>query len=162
MERIDELTRSDVLGIVDDKTKKRAKLVKGATYVGITKDYVIHLRVPSVTANPPTTYIVKVKLLSYPDLEDDEDLTVREKVRLALTDGDVAISCTCPAFKWWGFEFIMTQLRSHEGPDQKIFPKVRNPRLEGSLCKHSLIAVKVVGRNWTKIASDILNNRFIG
>jgi hypothetical protein len=161
MKRIDELTRSDIVKGVDSKTIERSKLVKSARYLGITKDYIIRLEVPSVTANPPTKYRVDVKLLSYPDLENDEDLTIKEKVRLALLDGDVAISCTCPAFKWWGFQYIMTQLGSHAGLDQNIYPKVRNPRLEGSLCKHSLVAVKLVGTSWLRIVSDIKNNKFI-
>lgn len=160
MRRVDELTRKDILNAVDKKNKARSKLIKKVQYLGVTSDYTVYMGVSSVTANPPTTYLVKIKLLEYPSIEDDETLTIREKVRLALA-GDVAISCSCPAFLWWGYDYIVSQLSSKVGPEQTIYPHIRNPKLTGILCKHSYRAITHVGMNWTSIAKDIKNRKFI-
>lgn len=158
--RLDELTRKHLLADVDKWTKDKSKLVKNATYLGITEDYTAFFRVPSVTADPPTNYTVKVKLVEYPDIEDDEDLTVSEKVRLAIA-GDILISCTCPAYLYFGYKYILTQVDANEADPENRFPKIKNPKLHGSMCKHCYTAVKSFPMNWTKIAKDISNKKFL-
>jgi len=160
MNRLDELTRKDLLAALDNNTKAKAKKISGSRYVGITEDYTIHIDVNSVTAKPATKYRVKVKLLEYPDIEEEKDLDTREKVRLSLA-GDMAISCSCPAFRYWGYEYIVSQLDSIVGDEQKIFPKVRNPKLEGIMCKHCYHAMKYLGMQWSTIAKDIKNKNFL-
>lgn len=158
--RLDELTRKELAADTDTVTRNRSKLIPYFKYAGITEDYTVLVHVRSVTANPPREYLVKIKLLEYPDIANDEDLTVQEKVRLAIT-GDVAISCSCPAFLYWGFDYIVSQLDSKAGPEQTIFPKVRNPKLLGCMCKHCYKAVNGFGTSWNRIASDIQNGRFV-
>lgn len=158
--RIDELTRKDMLSDVDNWTKSKSKLVRSATYLGVTEDYTVFFRVPSVTANPPTTYTVKIKLSDYLDIAEDEDLDVKEKVRLAIA-GDLLLSCTCPAFLYFGYKYILTQLDSNESDDENRFPKIRNPKLQGVMCKHCLSAIKAFPFNWTKIAKDIESKKFL-
>lgn len=160
MKRVDELTRKDLIADVDRWTKDKSKLVRKATYLGITEDYTIFFRVPSVTANPSTTYVVKIKLVEYPDLEDDEDLNVKEKVRLAIS-GDVQISCTCPAYLYFGYKYILTQVDSNESDKENRFPKIRNPKLQGVMCKHCYIAMQAFPLNWTSIARDISSKKFL-
>ena len=59
--RLDELTRKDLVADVDKWTKDKSNLVRKAVYLGITEDYTVFFRVPSVTARPSTNYIVKIK-----------------------------------------------------------------------------------------------------
>lgn len=160
MKRIDELTRKDLITDVDKWTKDKSKLVKRAVYLGITEDYTVFFRVPSVTADPPTNYVVKITLIEYPDIEDDEDMTVKEKVRLALT-GDVKISCTCPAYLYFGYKYILTQVDANEAHPENRFPKIRNPKLKGTMCKHCYTALSVLPMNWNSIARDIENKKFL-
>ena len=157
--RLDELTRKDLVKDVDRWTKTKERLVKRANYSGITDDYTALFRVPSVTADPPTTYTVKVKLLDYPEIEEEEDLSVREKVRLAIA-GDLKISCTCPAFLYFGYKYILTQLDSNEAGAENRFPKIKNPDLEGVMCKHCYTAMKAFPLVWTRIAKDIQDENF--
>lgn len=160
MGRLDELTRKDMFSAVDKNTKDKAKKISGSKYIGITEDFVVHFSVRSVTANPPTTYNVKVKLVEYADIDGEEDLSVGDKVRLALS-GDLAISCSCPAFRYWGYEYIVSQLEAIVGKEQTIFPKVRNPKLEGVMCKHCYHALSYLGMQWSRIAKDIKEKNFI-
>lgn len=159
-ERLLELKRKDLMSDVDTWTKDKSKLVRHATYLGITEDYTVFFRVPSVTANPPTSYVVKVGLVDYKDIAEDEDIDTREKVRLAIA-GDLKISCTCPAYLYFGYKYILTQLDTNEAEDEHRFPKIRNPRLQGVMCKHCYTALKSFPFNWTRIAKDIDQGRFL-
>lgn len=160
MYKLDELTRKDFITGVDNRTKKYSKLVKGPKYLGITSDYVIHIEVPSVTSIPPTRYLVKIKMVDFPKIDEYTDLTVEEKVRLSL-DGDISVSCTCPAYKYWGYKYIMTQLSSNEDSPEDRYPVIRNNKLEGTVCKHIFIAIRGFGKWWKKISHDIVNSKFI-
>lgn len=158
--RLDELTRKDLISDTDRWTRDKARLVKRAVYLGITEDYTCFFRVPSVTAKPPTTYVVKVKLVEYPEIADDETLSTREKVRLAIA-GDLKISCTCPAYIYWGYKYILTQLDTNAIDPEHRFPRVKNPRLQGVMCKHCYVALNIFPMSWTSIASDIDKKRFL-
>lgn len=160
MLRLDELTRKDIVLDVDTWTKDKAKKVRGVTYLGITEDYTVFFRVNSVTANPPTTYLVKIKLVDYEEIAEDENLTVREKVRLAIA-GDLQISCTCPAYLYWGYKYILTQIDTNESDPEHRFPKIRNPKLQGVVCKHCYVALQAFPFNWTSIARDVSQGKFL-
>lgn len=159
-ERLLELNRKDLMSDVDTWTKDKSRLVRSATYLGITEDYTVFFRVPSVTADPPTNYTVKIGLTEYKDIAEDDNLSVKEKVRLAIA-GDLKVSCTCPAYLYFGYKYILTQLDTNESDDEHRFPKVRNPKLQGVMCKHCYIALKAFPFNWTRIARDIETNRFL-
>ena len=158
MNRLDEFTRNQILKDVQRKVVNRAKSLEAPEYIGVTKDYVVQMRVKSATGSG--SYIVKIKLVEYPDIATETDITTREKVRLALA-GDIAIHCSCPAFKWWGYEYIMTQLGANSSSVQDIYPQVRNPKLEGTLCKHSYKAIKRFGSYWSRVAKDIDMKHFV-
>ena len=158
--RIDELTRKDLVKDVDKWTKDKSRLVRRASYLGITEDYTVFFRVPSVTANPPTYYTVKINLVDYPEIEEDEDMTVKEKVRLALA-GDLKMSCTCPAYLYFGYKYILTQLDTNYDRGENRFPKIKNPKLQGVMCKHCYSAISVFPMNWNSIARDIERGNFL-
>lgn len=159
-ERLLEVSRKELMSDVDTWTKNKSRLVRSARYLGITEDYTVFFRVPSVTANPSTNYVVKVSLVDYHEIAEDETLTVKEKVRLAIA-GDLKISCTCPAYLYFGYKYILTQLDTNEADDEHRFPRIRNPKLQGVMCKHCYIALKAFPFNWTSIARDIEQNRFL-
>lgn len=158
--RLYEYTRKDLIADVDKTTKHRSSSVRSARYLGITEDYTAFFRVPSVTADPPTNYTVKIKMSEYPDIAEEKDLDVKEKVRLAIA-GDLQISCTCPAFLYFGYKYILTQIDSNESDDENRFPKIRNPKLTGVMCKHCYAAMKAFPMNWSAIAKDISNENFL-
>lgn len=157
---MDELTRKELFSDIDKRTLKYSKKVKGSKYIGITKDFVINMDVPSVTADPSTYYRVRIKLIELPDLLDDSTLTTEEKLRLSL-DGDIKISCTCPAYTFWGYKYITTQLSANESDPENRFPHIRNKNLEGTLCKHAYVAARSMGRVWKRIAKDIDTMNYI-
>ena len=152
MERVDELTRNDLISEIEPKVKRRAAILNLPVYIGITKDYIVQMKIQS--SKKDKDYIVKIKLVEYPNIESYRDISTKDKVRLAIT-GDLAISCNCAAYRYWGYEYIMTQLSSNVGKDQNRYPQVRNPNLEGTLCKHCYRTITAFGSYWSKIAKDI-------
>lgn len=158
MEKLQELTRAEILKDVQTKVKKRAATLNLPKYVGITKDYTVLMKVDSSTGKG--SYTVRIKLVEYPAIANEEDLTTKEKVRLALS-GDMKIHCDCPAFRYWGYEYITTQLDANSHTQQYLYPIVRNPKLEGTLCKHCYRAFKSFGSYWSKIAKDLDSQEYI-
>jgi hypothetical protein len=58
-------------------------------------------------------------------------------IKKAINQGDLLVHCDCPAFKWWGYNYIITSRRAiYPGKELTIYPKIRNPRLVGTVCKH--------------------------
>lgn len=155
---LDEITRKDLIKGVDRRTKKYSKQIKKVIYKGITKDYTIRCEVPSATGS--SNYKVTIKLDELKSLMPMDDLTTQEKVRLALF-GDVKVSCTCPAFKYFGYAYITTQLDANDKSPEHREPTVRNPNLDGTLCKHAYVAVRSIGKIWKRIAKDINTMNYI-
>ena len=157
--RVDEFNRNDIIRGIDKKNIERSKKVPSVSYIGITEDYTVLEKARSATT-PGVTYDIRIKLLDYPEIADEEDLSVRDKVRLAIA-GNLQVSCSCPAFKWWGYEYISTQLGIKDVEPQAIYPHIRNPKLEGVVCKHLYKALQVFPLHYKKIVSDISKGRFI-
>lgn len=156
--RVDEFKRTDFKNETDAATVSRSKKIPSIHYRGVTDDYTVHFDARSASGNGK--YDVAVQLVEYPDIAEDGDLSTSEKVRLAIS-GDLKVSCTCPAYRYWGYEYINSQLGSNAGEDQERFPYVRNPKLEGILCKHIYKTLDVLPMNWNSISADIDRDRFL-
>lgn len=66
---------------------------------------------------------------------DDASLKPQEAGRLALWSSNVALHCHCPAFKYYGYQYILSQLDAAIVPEER-FPHTRNPQLKNVACKH--------------------------
>lgn len=93
-----------------------------------------------------------IELLDIQEALELEDTQWRDKVMLAIA-GDLKVHCTCPAFNWWGYRYILTQLDAAIYP-QPIEPDERNPRRRGTICKHLAVVLRVLPFWWTNIAGD--------
>jgi len=86
-----------------------------------------------ITPTQPDTQIIeqrKVEIVSFADLKNAYPDVIKSDVRLF---------CNCPDFSFGGFSYIITQLDTHLEREDR-FPHIKNPGLEGTVCKH-LIAV---------------------
>lgn len=105
--------------------------------------------------NKPSQYTTKVKFLAWNALKQT-NYTPPQKARILLSypisgqqqaqpqqqqqpqqqpRSDIQLSCSCPSFLYWGYQYILTQVGAAIA-DEGRFPKVRNPRLRGIVCKH--------------------------
>lgn len=57
------------------------------------------------------------------------------KLRNAIKDSFLEIHCDCPAFLYWGYQY-KAWTRGYGIEVETRFPKIRNPHLQGYVCKH--------------------------
>ena len=57
-----------------------------------------------------------------------------EIVRLALK-GNIKLNCNDPSWLYWGFKY-KAYVRGYGMNRETRFPKIRNPQLRGTVCKH--------------------------
>ena len=74
---------------------------------------------------------------------EDKSISEREAVQLALS-GDLLTGCNCPAERYY-FSYIAWNLGMGIRKETR-FPKVRNPRLLGTTCKHLLAILEELPR----------------
>ena len=116
---------------IRDKSKK----TPGSRYIEIDEDNIIHFKTPSHT-HAGVTYDQKVKLLQLEELIQTHSGVKKPSqiVRMALA-GDIKVHCTDPSWLYWGFQYIGTKDKYATDPEKR-YPKIRNPQLKGSVCKH--------------------------
>jgi hypothetical protein len=60
--------------------------------------------------------------------------TIKEKLDLAL-QSDVKLYCSCPSFQYNGYKYMADALDYGVRKEER-YPFVRNPQLQGTVCKH--------------------------
>lgn len=70
--------------------------------------------------------------------EEREFVTTWDQLKAEYPDilgSNILVHCNCPAHLYWGRKYIMTELDTALEPEPR-FPGIRNPGLEGTVCKH--------------------------
>lgn len=84
-----------------------------------------------------TKYKVFVLFEDFYTIGKDKDIDFEDAVDYAIDYADIHIRCTCPAFLYWGDAYMSTAMQYLYGiPRENRFPKMRNPNLKGTMCKH--------------------------
>ena len=103
-----------------------------------------------------TKYKVFVLFEDFYTIGSDKDIDFEDAIDYAINFGDIHIRCTCPAAQFWGYNYEGTAMRYLYGvPREGRFPKIRNPNLQGTICKH---ADKVL--QWVLKHKDIVAKMF--
>jgi hypothetical protein len=151
---ITELTYKDLRLEVDAKSLARSKKLGALRYRGLSKSGdVVMFSTPSQTTKGKF-WSQYIQLLELEDVRKMKDLTAFQKVTL-LIGGDIGVKCTCPAFKYWGYNYILTQVDAVFGRGEQRFPGVRNPELKGSVCKHLAHTLQYFPFYISEIARDM-------
>lgn len=129
---MNETTRKELLSDMEFKRKKRADNYS-AIYQSVNPvDFTIYY---TVDGDKPTKWNQTVQLTDMKWLRKEKDMTVNDMLRLALT-GDLKVFCNCPDFLYGGFKYMGTELGYNLGKGEDRFPIIRNPNLQGTVCKH--------------------------
>lgn len=131
------------------RLKKSKKLT--AKYTGLDEDDNITFQVTAEdpaknkAEGKPTSYKVKIALrdLEYlvkANAEDEANITDKDVTQMAI-QGDVSVSCECPAAKYWGQQFHGTE--DDYSLDKNAIPPKRNIPTQ-ALCKHTILALTVM------------------
>ena len=128
-------------------------LIKSVTYrgrVGNTMRYFVPNRY-----NGWFTYI---RFLEWDNEVRDLDQSATEAARLLFWGANLKLHCTCPAFLFWGSQYILTQADAAIVPEVR-FPHIRNPNLRGIVCKHLNRTLKVLPFHIGDMAAGIKQDR---
>lgn len=149
-----------------DMVVKRSRELQ-TVFHGVTKfATIIFKSVPKTTDSPRIDFWQQD--IQMPDwsvsggLEEGSIHKLRTELLHGLkNDAELRVGCQCPAFLYWGYEYINTQFGSIIGTRQKIYPKVRNPDLEGVVCKHLYRALNLLPFVVGKIATQLVRGKYI-
>lgn len=155
----ESISALDLYRGVDSKTKKRQKVIK-YELESVSDDGTATFKTTSGTNKDGTFhYIQKVKFKGWNDyMSDDVDGTLLDKVKLILHEG-VEVTCSCPAFQYYGAAYITTQLDAKFGKAEDRAPVIRNPDEKGTVCKHLSRILKDFAILPPKIVKQIKKNK---
>lgn len=80
-----------------------------------------------------TRHHVQVELLNYSAIAASPKPAV--KLAKELLEGAARWNCSCERFRYY-YRFVLTTLKSNYNVAETAFPKIRNPELRGTCCKH--------------------------
>lgn len=166
---LSEKTYKELRQAVKTRDPERFKKSKRsvATYKGLDENNYITFQITA--ENPeenkakgkPTSYEVKIELSALKELigedgkqRDIKDLTL---VREAL-NGNIKVSCTCPAAKWWGQQWNGTKqgyslVKNDIAPTRNIPTQV--------ICKHTMLALQVLPFWASNIVQDLRKKKVL-
>ena len=155
---ITEDTQKQLLKRAEAKRKVRAKTIK-TYYSGVanTKGWITY-HTPSQTRRG-VKYVQYIKLKEAKDAKYFKEFKEQDIIRLLLLSGDLQVYCSCPDFKYRGYKY-MGYTQGYGMFRELRYPKVRNPKLEGSICKHLIAVLNNVGFNWNVIAKEMRKTKY--
>ena len=83
-----------------------------------------------------------------------QKLSVIEKLR-RIMKGSIVVDCTCKNFRYNGYAYILTRKDAKYGQQVTIVPRKKNPKMEGTVCKHLRRVIENVESIVAKIADNI-------
>ena len=154
---INEASYKELITMSEMKRKERAKRLK-TEYVGVTQVRGwIKFRTKS-QYTPSKVYTQYIKLNEAKDFNKFREFKKKDVVKL-FVEGDISVFCECPDFLYKGYKFQAYHLDYGIFREDR-FPKIRNPNLEGALCKHLLAVMTIYPKCWNKIASDMIKSKY--
>ena len=154
--RLDEKTYKDLRRDAPNYLNIRQKSDNGPgleKYLGIEEDTVT-FECNSYTT-PGVRYQQSIRLVDLPKLIQTQRGVKRpiDIVRAAI-QGNLEVHCTDPSWLYWGFKYIGTRDK-YSIEKEPRYPKVRNPELKGSVCKHLDAALYVLPFWAPEITGDL-------
>jgi len=134
-----------------------------AKFYNFLLDGIVHTSTHTTTDDK--TYEQVIQFSEYKKLESSLLLLFLNKASEAdiihyvvnfLYNTRVKVFCTCPAFKFFGFEYILTRKRSVFGPGEYRYPIEKNPNKNGVYCKHLWVVADSLYKKQLKFAEGLV------
>jgi hypothetical protein len=130
---LDEMTLNDIIPELTSNNlphKDYSALIKMSRYMGY-KGNILKFFVP----NKYNGWNCMIRYVEWEEQMRDTSITAVEAARLLIWGANLQVHCTCPAYHFWGMQYIDTQLDMAIYPEDR-FPSIRNSQLRGIVCKH--------------------------
>ena len=128
---LEEANYTELRKGVDKKTRSRTAPLKSS--LRGYKNGCLIFKTRSGT-NPKFWWTERVRLLDLPKIIEEGGLTPFKMVKKAI-QGDIKVTCNCPAHRYWGSAFRLTKLGA-EDELTKLTPPEINTGIPSLLCKH--------------------------
>lgn len=124
---------------LSDFRKATAEIGTAALYK--IKGGTLHFRVTASGKTKYSHYAVRIRLEEWEKhIKGPDPYPLAAKKAAA---GRVSVDCTCGRYQYW-FRYLATIGGFALEPFEHVFPKIRNPRLIGAVCKHLAKALVVL------------------
>lgn len=147
-ERARKITGIRIVSINFDKDTVIVKC-NSATHKGVQwtqriqiQDLIAHKNFERIKKVPEKGKRDFAKNLRKAMVKNYKDPILGKKVEKAVYESPIKVACDCPAFLYWGFQYISYRKGYGLVPEHRR-PKVRNPFQQGYVCKH-LYAVMAI------------------
>lgn len=123
------------------------------------------IQTTTTTKTNNNTYDQIIQFDKYKDAENSlllmfllniEESKIIEFLATFLYNTRTRVYCSCPAFKFWGFEYLLTRMNSVYGPGEYRYPIERNPNKEGIFCKHLWVISESLQNKKIKFATGLI------
>lgn len=156
--QLEETTYKDIAQLVDpsflNQAQRKARLT-GIRAIGFEPHNTLNFNVNSSEYDKNRIrYVDSVLFNDWEQIGTDQELSHIERARMLLWIGDIKLHCTCPAFLYWGFQYMLTVLDAAIYPEQR-FPDQRNPKERGIVCKHMARVLEVLPFHSGDIAREL-------
>ena len=153
---ITEATRKEILRDADPARKQRSKKLI-TQYISVTnaRGWIKFKTTSQYTKGKYYTQYIKLKEAK--DMKYFKEFSKRDIIRLFLA-GDLQVFCQCNDFR-----FRYKYLTYHKGFGlfkEMRYPKIRNPFLQGTVCKHLICVLTYMGMNYMRIYKDMVKSKF--
>jgi hypothetical protein len=155
---LQEATYKEISLLIDPNfldLSRRANEVKGVNLESIDHN-TLHFKT-ALTASG-NRYINLVRFKQWDEVVSDFDWTPMEAARVLIWKGDVELHCSCPAFLYWGFQYLLTSIDASIIPEERK-PRKNNPMEKGIVCKHLYRTLKSFPFFGGDIAQEIKRQR---
>lgn len=154
---INEMTRKEILKGADKARIARSKKLEYTHYLGVSpkRGWIKFETASQYTRGKKYTQLIKLKEAK--DMRYFKEFKKNEVIKLFL-NGDLQVSCSCPDFKY--------RHRYHSWKDgyglykELRYPHIRNPYLEGTVCKHLILCLTFMLNNQMSISRDMSKSDF--
>ena len=131
---------SNIIKRSDNRSKSAANSQSISARLYKVENRTVFYTVTSSSGNKQ--YIVKIQLT-------DLDLSNLDSLEDAL-QGNIKIYCSCDAFLYHGYKYIAFKANSGIEPETRA-PNITNPNMYGIACKHILVALKQMKKDYNSI-----------
>ena len=131
---------SNIIKRSDNRSKSAANSQSISARLYKVENRTVFYTVTSGSGNKQ--YLVKIQLT-------DLDLSNLDSLEDAL-QGNIKIYCSCDAFLYHGYKYIAFKAKSGIEPETRA-PKITNPNMQGMACKHIIVALKQMKKDYNSI-----------
>lgn len=131
---------SNIIKRSDNRSKSAANSQSISARLYKVENRTVFYTVTSGSGNKQ--YLVKIQLT-------DLDLSNLDSLEVAL-QGNIKIYCSCDAFLYHGYKYIAFKAKSGIEPETRA-PKITNPNMQGMACKHILVALQQMKKDYNSI-----------